>query len=167
VRFAESLHPFRPTLNTWYTDVQPRRGEPIGASCGFPGSYALLPTSMYTAAAYTSQWDPHPCVAGVAASPIDGTTLHKFMGVGLAADEVSVLVNQVRASTTVRQRWTTTDVLVIDEVRQHPIHHLCAPCAPMSGALMCRRRLSSLWPLLRRAGGSLFSPNSSPHLTPD
>ncbi len=51
---------------------------------------------------------------GMAALLVGGTTLHKWIGAGLAEGTVEELVTEL--SGRARLRWTSTDVLVIDEV---------------------------------------------------
>lgn len=53
---------------------------------------------------------------GIAATTIGGTTLHAWMGVGLAKGKPRVLVDRIMASVETRSRWQTTNVLIIDEV---------------------------------------------------
>ncbi len=49
----------------------------------------------------------------LAATLISGTTLHRWAGLGLAKGTVAELLSSMRRD--VRERWTHTDVLVIDE----------------------------------------------------
>ncbi|XRB14295.1 ATP-dependent DNA helicase pfh1 [Pseudoscourfieldia marina] len=53
---------------------------------------------------------------GIAAMPLGGTTVHKFIGAGLAAGKVESVVDRVHSSKTAKQRWIATEVLIIDEV---------------------------------------------------
>jgi ATP-dependent DNA helicase PIF1 len=51
---------------------------------------------------------------GAAADHIGGTTLHSFLGLGLATDPLPQLIASL--SLKIRQRWQRTDFLVIDEI---------------------------------------------------
>jgi len=53
---------------------------------------------------------------GIAASLIKGTTLHSFAGLGLANEKENDLFWKVMKNEFVRKRWTSADVLIIDEV---------------------------------------------------
>ena len=55
-------------------------------------------------------------VTGVAAQRVNGTTLHRWMGLGLAKGNIDVLFSELQRSTSLLRRWKETDVLVIDEV---------------------------------------------------
>jgi len=52
---------------------------------------------------------------GIAATHISGITLHSFVGCGLAKGPVEKLVRFVLKKKGVRERWRSTDVLVVDE----------------------------------------------------
>ena len=61
---------------------------------------------------------PPFCVAANAARAFDGaTTVHSFVGAGLAAGAVDELVGLIRADHRAVSRWQTCKALVIDEVR--------------------------------------------------
>lgn len=51
---------------------------------------------------------------GAAADHIGGTTLHSFLGLGLATDPLPQLIASL--SLKIKQRWQRTDLLVIDEI---------------------------------------------------
>ncbi|KAL6056836.1 DNA helicase [Balamuthia mandrillaris] len=53
---------------------------------------------------------------GIAACNIGGITVHAFAGVGLAKQDKEQLVEKVRKSRWVRDRWLDAKVLVIDEI---------------------------------------------------
>ncbi len=53
---------------------------------------------------------------GVAADQIGGSTLHSFLGLGLAKDPIDKLVQQAHRSSKVGSRWRQVQLLVIDEV---------------------------------------------------
>ncbi|KNZ47580.1 DNA repair and recombination protein pif1 [Puccinia sorghi] len=53
---------------------------------------------------------------GIAASLIKGTTLHSFAGLGLANEKETELYWKIIKNESVRKRWTSADVLIIDEV---------------------------------------------------
>jgi len=53
---------------------------------------------------------------GIAASLIKGTTLHSFAGLGLANEKENDLFWKIMKNEFVRKRWTSADVLIIDEV---------------------------------------------------
>lgn len=53
---------------------------------------------------------------GVSAIVIGGTTLHSYLGIGLGTGSVDDLVSKITKSARSRQRWTSLDILVIDEV---------------------------------------------------
>ena len=55
-------------------------------------------------------------MTGVAASLIGGQTLHKWSGLGLMDRRIETMVGMIRNNEQVLERWTTTQVLVIDEV---------------------------------------------------
>ena len=62
---------------------------------------------------------------GVAATQIDGTTLHSFAGLGLAEESVEVLLKRLSNPTNKNYqttwRWKITEVLIIDEISMiHP-----------------------------------------------
>ncbi|KAH9813340.1 PIF1-like helicase-domain-containing protein [Melampsora americana] len=52
---------------------------------------------------------------GIAASHLSGTTLHSFAGIGLGKEDQSKLIWKVRKSKHSKERWESTDVLIIDE----------------------------------------------------
>lgn len=53
---------------------------------------------------------------GVAADHIGGTTLHAFLGLGLAGDPLPDLVRAAKKNNKIKQRWAKLDFLVIDEI---------------------------------------------------
>lgn len=53
---------------------------------------------------------------GVAADQIGGSTLHAFLGLGLAKEPVPKLVQMACSSSKITSRWRGVDLLVIDEV---------------------------------------------------
>ena len=53
---------------------------------------------------------------GIAAVGVGGITVHKFIGAGLCAGPVGMIVGTVMKSAVAKARWKATDVLVIDEV---------------------------------------------------
>lgn len=55
-------------------------------------------------------------MTGVAASLISGQTLHKWSGLGLMDRRIETMVGIIRNNEQVLDRWTSTQVLVIDEV---------------------------------------------------
>jgi ATP-dependent DNA helicase PIF1 len=55
-------------------------------------------------------------MTGVAASLISGQTLHKWSGLGLMDRRIETMVGIIRNNEQVLDRWTSTKVLVIDEV---------------------------------------------------
>jgi ATP-dependent DNA helicase PIF1 len=52
---------------------------------------------------------------GIAADHINGCTLHSWVGCGLAKEKAEILANRVRRNSKALERWTSTDVLIIDE----------------------------------------------------
>ena len=52
---------------------------------------------------------------GMAAINIGGTTLHSWSGCGLCKRPVSTYVNQIRKGENAAERWTRTEILLIDE----------------------------------------------------
>jgi ATP-dependent DNA helicase PIF1 len=59
---------------------------------------------------------------GIAASLIKGTTLHSFVGLGLANEAEDTLYWKIIRQETVRKRWAEAELLIIDE----------GPCFPFS-----------------------------------
>lgn len=57
---------------------------------------------------------------GVAAVPLQGTTLHSFAGVGMGEGSFEELLQGVRAKRSACERWNNCDVLVVDEVSMVP-----------------------------------------------
>jgi ATP-dependent DNA helicase PIF1 len=53
---------------------------------------------------------------GVSAILIGGTTLHSFLGIGLAKEDVTNLYLKIKRNPFIYKRWKTLDVLIIDEV---------------------------------------------------
>ena len=53
---------------------------------------------------------------GVAASNVNGCTIHLFVGCGLASEPADVLVNKITRNRRTLQRWKVTKVLIIDEI---------------------------------------------------
>lgn len=52
---------------------------------------------------------------GISADHISGCTLHSWVGCGLAKEKAEILAKSVRRNSKALERWTKTDVLVIDE----------------------------------------------------
>ena len=58
---------------------------------------------------------------GVAATLLGGVTLHSQIGLGLAQEPLSVLLNKARRSSKLRERWLSVDILIVDECSMlHP-----------------------------------------------
>lgn len=59
---------------------------------------------------------------GVAACNINGMTLHSWAGVGLGQESVEKLVGKIEGpgGKEARERWKTTEILVIDEISMLP-----------------------------------------------
>jgi ATP-dependent DNA helicase PIF1 len=55
-------------------------------------------------------------MTGCAALLINGSTLHSYLGIGLARDTPLQLANKVRKFITINQRLVTLQILLIDEV---------------------------------------------------
>ena len=55
-------------------------------------------------------------LTGIAATNINGTTLHSFAGIGLGAAPLSELIQKIQGSKRDQKRWQTIEVLVIDEI---------------------------------------------------
>jgi hypothetical protein len=53
---------------------------------------------------------------GIAATLVDGTTLHKFTGCGLCKEAAETLAGRVFRSEKTLERWQSCKVLVVDEV---------------------------------------------------
>jgi ATP-dependent DNA helicase PIF1 len=53
---------------------------------------------------------------GVSAILIGGSTLHSFLGIGLAKDECDALYLQIINNNKTKKKWTDLDVLIIDEI---------------------------------------------------
>lgn len=53
---------------------------------------------------------------GVAALLIKGQTLHRFLGIGLAQQDVDYLYKKITKNAQVQKTWKSIDVLIIDEV---------------------------------------------------
>lgn len=53
---------------------------------------------------------------GIAASNIDGTTIHAWAGIGLGDGEITSLVKKVRSNKPACMRWKSTRALIIDEI---------------------------------------------------
>lgn len=52
---------------------------------------------------------------GIAADHIGGCTLHSWVGCGLAKEKAEILAKRVRRNSKSLERWSKTDVLIIDE----------------------------------------------------
>jgi len=53
---------------------------------------------------------------GLAATHINGTTLHSFAGIGLGRGKIQKLIGRVRNNKYARKRWKKTEALLIDEI---------------------------------------------------
>jgi len=53
---------------------------------------------------------------GIAAINIGGCTLHSFLGLGLATENINILREKIKKLKRVRNRWINTKVLIIDEI---------------------------------------------------
>jgi len=53
---------------------------------------------------------------GIAASHINGTTLHRFIGCGLATNPTDVMVKSILDRLTSRERWQAVETLVVVEI---------------------------------------------------
>jgi len=52
---------------------------------------------------------------GIAACNIGGVTIHSFGGIGLGNGTVAQLVAKIKKQHKAASRWSSTDVLIIDE----------------------------------------------------
>lgn len=70
-----------------------------------------------TAALKTRGLRYHVCATtGIAAVNIKGITVHGWAGLGLLKKSIGELFLQLESARLSKQRWLTTDVLIIDEV---------------------------------------------------
>ena len=53
---------------------------------------------------------------GTSALLINGTTIHSYLGIGFGSERVEKLVDKIKSMPWLKKRWTSTDVLIIDEV---------------------------------------------------
>ncbi len=53
---------------------------------------------------------------GIAAVNIGGCTLHSYLGLGLAQEDINTLREKIKSYKQVRNRWINTKVLIIDEI---------------------------------------------------
>lgn len=53
---------------------------------------------------------------GTSALLIGGTTLHSYLGIGLAKDSVDKLTKNIFKNSKIRERWDSVDILIIDEI---------------------------------------------------
>ena len=53
---------------------------------------------------------------GIAASNIDGTTIHAWAGIGIGEGDIDALIKKVRSNKPAYQRWKSTRALIIDEI---------------------------------------------------
>lgn len=53
---------------------------------------------------------------GTSALLINGTTIHSYLGIGFGRESVEKLVDKIKSLHWLKKRWTSTDVLIIDEV---------------------------------------------------
>ncbi len=61
---------------------------------------------------------------GIAATNVKGMTLHSWAGIGIANLEFEQLFFRCRNSHPQNEWWTTTDVLIIDEVSKLYINYI-------------------------------------------
>jgi len=61
---------------------------------------------------------------GIAGLNIGGSTIHSFAGIGLGKEPAEKLAYKIRSSERLRERWTSTKVLIIDEGQRHLATHL-------------------------------------------
>jgi len=52
---------------------------------------------------------------GIAAINIGGSTIHSFAGIGLGKEPARKLAAKIKNSDRLRERWNSTDILIIDE----------------------------------------------------
>jgi ATP-dependent DNA helicase PIF1 len=52
---------------------------------------------------------------GIAGLNIGGSTIHSFAGIGLGKEPREKLAEKIKHSKTLFHRWTSTNVLIIDE----------------------------------------------------
>ena len=53
---------------------------------------------------------------GIAASPLGGTSLHSYAGIGLGQGSAHELADKIKKNRTAKTRWLETKVLIIDEI---------------------------------------------------
>jgi ATP-dependent DNA helicase PIF1 len=53
---------------------------------------------------------------GISALLLGGSTLHSYLGIGFGKASVNYLVNKIKERPYLRRRWTSLDILIIDEV---------------------------------------------------
>jgi len=116
---AESAHIERSQLNA---EQQAAAGRALaGANVFFTGPAGVGKSFLlrYVIQELRSRHGKRVAVTaptGIAASHVDGVTLHSFAGIGLGKGSTEKLVQRVLGSSSALQRWRTTDVLVVDEV---------------------------------------------------
>ncbi|ORY21719.1 hypothetical protein LY90DRAFT_431678, partial [Neocallimastix californiae] len=52
---------------------------------------------------------------GIAAINIGGCTLHSFLGLGLARENMDILKNKISKNNGAKNRWRNAKILIIDE----------------------------------------------------
>ena len=83
---------------------------------GGVGKSALIPHVVHLARTTMGKRLVCTATTGVAAIQINGTTVHQFVGFGLADKPIDVLLNGACISQKTRNRWRQTDILLIDEI---------------------------------------------------
>lgn len=53
---------------------------------------------------------------GTSALLINGTTIHSYLGIGFGSESVEKIVDKIKSMPWLKKRWSSTDVLIIDEV---------------------------------------------------
>lgn len=83
---------------------------------GGVGKSTLLPHLIYILQEEMNLIVRATATTGIAALNIGGTTLHSFLGAGLAKESKEVLLRKLQAKPEVKARLTQVDALLIDEV---------------------------------------------------
>lgn len=55
-------------------------------------------------------------MTGISALLINGITLHRFAGIGIASKSVDYYISKIFKNQNLKERWQNTDVLIIDEI---------------------------------------------------